>query len=545
MKKTILLFTTLISLNFVYSQEWKVVHSDPEGSDLRCIKFIDANIGFVVGKTGRVLKTTDSGTTWITQSSGTSNDLNSIFLVDINIAYAVGSAGTIIKTSDGGATWISLPSGISTELKSVYFSDSNTGYVVGLKGKMLKTINAGLSWSELQIVSSNYDFISLVFTDSKTGIAIADSSYITTYMQICRDGQYNCPRNYDRKISLVLLTTDGGLTWHRQHTVDGSLSSVSFVDNNVGYVIGKNWKIGSFVCFCNSLLFYYEDTYGIVLKTIDGGFTWKYSDRMGDGSGFNSVYFIDENNGYIVGKDNFTSVQNPGQSTQTVTKHNETFILHTIDAGISWTDKKFNMNSLKSIFFTDPLTGYAVDEFGTIFKTTKDGEVLIFTVSTDTLRIAALDKSTRTFDITSNTFWTVTSNQSWLTVNINSGFGNATITLSAKANPNAEPRTGMVTVEGSNLVVKTITITQDGGTTGITILKGNEFNIYPNPASSILYINSRDNNSLITIYDFTGKMILNEKINDNQVNIRNLLNGAYIIKLENSKGIIWGKFVKQ
>ena len=42
------------------------------------IYFIDENYGWLVGNEGTILKTTDGGTTWVIQKSGTINDLRRI-----------------------------------------------------------------------------------------------------------------------------------------------------------------------------------------------------------------------------------------------------------------------------------------------------------------------------------------------------------------------------------------------------------------------------------------------------------------------------------
>jgi len=55
---------------------------------------------------GTILKTTNGGTDWIFQSSGTANWLNSIYFTDLNSGWAVGELGTIFHTTNGGATFV-------------------------------------------------------------------------------------------------------------------------------------------------------------------------------------------------------------------------------------------------------------------------------------------------------------------------------------------------------------------------------------------------------------------------------------------------------
>jgi hypothetical protein len=90
-------------------------------------------------------------------------------------------------------------------------------------------------------------------------------------------------------------------------------------------------------------------------------------------------------------------------------------------------------------------------------------------VSSTALNVAAVANSTNTFDIQSNVNWSATSNQSWLLVGSNPGSNNATITLTAEANPTIYGRIATVTIQGTGLVSKTITVTQTAGVPGLSV----------------------------------------------------------------------------
>lgn len=72
-----------------------------------------------------------------------------------------------------------------------------------------------------------------------------------------------------------------------------------------------------------------------------------------------------------------------------------------------------------------------------------------------------------------------------------------------------------------------------------------EVAIYPNPASDQLTIVSNQTINELTIIDITGKMILTTKQNTDVVNVADLSNGVYFIKLITEEGTITKKFVKQ
>ncbi|MBK6539280.1 MAG: hypothetical protein IPG09_16510 [Ignavibacteria bacterium] len=81
--------------------------------------------------------------------NGFKKSLYSNYFTDANTGYAVGDSGKILKTTDGGSNWLQQISPTRNLLKSVYFVNENTGYVVGDTGVILKTINAGVNWTQL------------------------------------------------------------------------------------------------------------------------------------------------------------------------------------------------------------------------------------------------------------------------------------------------------------------------------------------------------------------------------------------------------------
>jgi glycosidase len=179
----------------------------------------------------------------------------------------------------------------------------------------------------------------------------------------------------------------------------------------------------------------------------------------------------------------------------------------------------------------------------------QDAEATVLTVSASTLTIATPANSTKTFDITSNTGWTATSDQNWLSLSSISGTGNATITLTAQANPTTTTRTATVTVSGAvsgnTLTPKKINITQNGKpTTKLPENLNADFKFYPNPANNTLFIEGLTQPLVITITDLNGKIVNNAEILNNQINISNLKKGIYILKIIDKNGVITKKFLK-
>lgn len=90
-------------------------------------------------------------------------------------------------------------------------------------------------------------------------------------------------------------------------------------------------------------------------------------------------------------------------------------------------------------------------------------------VSAITVNIAKTINSTATVSVTSNTTWTATSDQSWLTVNSGvTGNGTLTCTISS-TNPTILTRTAIVTLKAAGVTDKTVTVTQAAGDATLSV----------------------------------------------------------------------------
>ena len=128
----------------------------------------------------------------------------------------------------------------------------------------------------------------------------------------------------------LIFVQNNRAQWIPQNSgTTNSLTDVYFVDGGTGWVVGS---------------------FGIILKTVDGGTTW-YSQTSGVTNHLTSIYFLDDNNGWTVGQGGI--------------------ILRTTHAGVSWTMVSIGgFVSLSSVFFFDDSTGWAVGTGGKILKTT-------------------------------------------------------------------------------------------------------------------------------------------------------------------------------
>ena len=137
--------------------------------------------------------------------------------------------------------------------------------------------------------------------------------------------------------SCVLKTTDGGETWKEQFVpLPTTLRKIYFSDRNKGVIIGGEvWAPYS----------------GSVLVTTDGGDTWVDRDPISypnDTRGFNDLHFLNESVGYIAGFNGVYKTYNMGQTWLP-------------KGGTGWAT---------AIYFTDAQTGYLGNTTGSLLKTT-------------------------------------------------------------------------------------------------------------------------------------------------------------------------------
>lgn len=73
----------------------------------------------------------------------------------------------------------------------------------------------------------------------------------------------------------------------------------------------------------------------------------------------------------------------------------------------------------------------------------------------------------------------------------------------------------------------------------------NTVSIYPNPATSILNVNANGYNE-VQIINMLGQVVYNTTMNDNaQINVRNLNDGVYFVRLNGANGTTTQKFIKK
>lgn len=82
-------------------------------------------------------------------------------------------------------------------------------------------------------------------------------------------------------------------------------------------------------------------------------------------------------------------------------------------------------------------------------------------------------------------------------------------------------------------------------TSGISDVIEFSLNIYPNPTTDKLFIETNDLTiTEINIYSATGSLVLNEKLSHNSIDISPLMTGVYVAEIKNTEASVMRRFVK-
>jgi hypothetical protein len=72
----------------------------------------------------------------------------------------------------------------------------------------------------------------------------------------------------------------------------------------------------------------------------------------------------------------------------------------------------------------------------------------------------------------------------------------------------------------------------------------NDINTYPNPVYNVLHFKTENKIIKVEVYDVLSRIISTNPVIDNKVDLSDLKNGSYILKLFTTKGVATTKIIK-
>lgn len=402
MKNLIVILILSLAYNLNAQTQWSWQMPQPNGNELRCIKFYNQQTGYISGQSGTILKTTTGGTNWVSlntnavflinsihvfdsvnvigscdsgkiirttnggvnwtiSNSSTANTLFSITFVNRDTGYACGANGIIIKSTDGGSSWFNLSSSTGARLNVISFANKNIGFAGGIE-IMLKTTNGGVNWFNANVNFTPFDMI--------WSMHILDSNNIYASM-------LSVP-------ALIVYSSNGGSDWVYYNpqlpnvfsAVDQPLG-ISFINTQTGYIStsygklcktingGQNWsqdstftfkyqRVGTLTSiFVSQNIIYAGGGGGTIVKSTNSGNN--YFLQTGWKNALKDIYFINQDLGFSVGA------------------YSELY--KTTNAGNNWIQKPLSTTkNLNSVFFLNSQTGYIAGDTGLLLKSTNSGE---------------------------------------------------------------------------------------------------------------------------------------------------------------------------
>ncbi len=490
-------------------------HTVASGLKLTKFEFLDVNTGWAVGATTGsintvIYKTIDGGLNWTLQGPTVANqNFNRIFMLDVNNGWVVGSGGLIYNTSNGGTTWTAQASGTTNVLKSVYFADNSKGWAVGFN-KVLETTDGGATWITLAIGATD-DNIDIEFYGT-TGIIL--NSFGGT-LKLCPD--YNLTVNYE------IQYDPNGYQWGNHNIYQSGqyfydFASITQCDSNVtaNFIVRDTDTLIS-ITTCENPFIFNGNTYTTSDYTsivLPGGSVF----------GFDSTIVL-----------NLTIV--PPLNVQGTTDGNTISAPVVANGSYQWIDCN-NGNALISGANSDSYTSTTSGDYAFIIS---NGVCIDTSICYPTCPASA----------------TITGNNITATANAGSSF----IWIDCIADEDIPGETNMIytpTVSGQYAVViinstQTCSVYIDcmeftvggGNPSSVNENEAFNFNIYPNPANSIVSVSNVTAGSTVTIIDVMGKRVYTTKSVSTTVDlsVETLSNGIYFVEIENNGAVAQKKLV--
>lgn len=264
---------------------------------------------WVAGFEGIIMHTANSGASWEQQTSPVNEDLYDISFVNSTTGWITGKKGVVLHTRDGGKNWTAQASGTDQRLFDACFIDDQTGWIVGTMGTILHTTDGGVTWTRQGWNEDRY-YNGVFFVDARRGWIVGEYSIMyhtdnggaTWRAQQCEELQ---PEDAGKDFpppppnlygvcfispdtgwvtgmdGTIIKTQDGGATWKRLTT------KADFTIYKVAVIGDRGWAIGA---------------KGSYLVSSDGGATWKLmEDALGTKFWLRDMVFTDDRQGWIVG----------------------------------------------------------------------------------------------------------------------------------------------------------------------------------------------------------------------------------------------------
>jgi len=283
--------------------------------------FINSDTGWIITKDKEILKTTDGGDTWTVINTFPVN-LSfrhwKIEFVDESLGFLVPNhlTDTIYRTRDGGINWSPRTLESGSYLGYMDFVDKDVGYILNIDGLIFKTIDSGNNWrmiktpskkqGPLQFITRELGYFGIGFNTGLVKTIDGGESFeqIEVTHDFTNSGKISAPFFFINKDTgwlaayvapdtdnvsnqLLYKTENKGATWKEVASNDTlAMRTIFFLDENIGWLVGQ------------------DGTY----KTMNGGVTWTEEFSSSNNAKIkpdnSKLKMFNESNGFLAAKTN-------------------------------------------------------------------------------------------------------------------------------------------------------------------------------------------------------------------------------------------------
>ncbi len=145
-------FQNIAPIFYYNGSSWRKQFDVTQTRDGNSIAAVNSSVVWAVGGDGVIYFTSNGGSSWSRQTSGTTEMLRCIEAKSVNSCWAVGSGGMILHTSNGGQVWLRQPSAMTDTLFGVSMFDTLVGWTVGKNGQIFYTIDGGVGIDDQELI---------------------------------------------------------------------------------------------------------------------------------------------------------------------------------------------------------------------------------------------------------------------------------------------------------------------------------------------------------------------------------------------------------
>lgn len=158
---------------------WHSFWRDSHAGRIVGVDFVDEHQGWMLQGNGKLLRTQDGGSTWLTVSALPSDAAGRVYAIDFintTTGFVVGEEGLILTTKDGARSWQQQVSNTKKSLHRVVAASEKKVWGAGEDGTLLESDNGGVSWRKIAL-GVDEDIRALTVKDGVAWVIIGKNLY--------------------------------------------------------------------------------------------------------------------------------------------------------------------------------------------------------------------------------------------------------------------------------------------------------------------------------------------------------------------------------